>query len=285
MKRGPDQVRALIYAGLEAGVNTYHVGGVDPQLVTILGEALSSVDRNLLFISLQTGVSRGRMGLTRDFSPEALTKAIDLALEASQIGYLDLVVLDDPGAEELPRAGLEFLKSQRTTGRVNLLGVAGDNQAMEAYMSTNAFDVLVTPYSLCSGSKERNRLRTASSHDMGVLAYGYFPDELSTPKKAQSQARSPRGLLGRLQPVDEHPLAGMGTYAFLHRTPNWTAEEICLSYVMTEPSISSVLVEATDPAQLTRLAATPDRDMPPGLAAQVEMARFGARGNPAAQTG
>ncbi|MFT6427826.1 MAG: aryl-alcohol dehydrogenase-like predicted oxidoreductase, partial [Brevundimonas sp.] len=62
-------------------------------------------------------------------------------------------------------------------------------------------------------------------------------------------------------------------FGFLYRTHNWTAEAICLSYVLTDPSVSSVIVNPTDTDRLATLAAAPERDMPPGLAAQIEMAR------------
>ena len=42
---------------------------------------------------------------------------------------------------------------------------------------------------------------------------------------------------------------------------------------MTDPAISSVLVDARDAERLNALASVPERDMPPGLSAQIEMAR------------
>ena len=48
---------------------------------------------------------------------------------------------------------------------------------------------------------------------------------------------------------------------------------ICLGYVLSDPSVSSVIVRADDPERLAILTAVPERDMPPGLAAQIEMAR------------
>lgn len=281
-RRGADHLQTLIFTALEAGVNAYHVAGVDPMLAEVLGRALSVVERNLVFVSMHAGVARGRVGLTRDFSPEALTLSIDQALNASGLGHIDLVTLDNPGSEELPRASLEALKAIRASGRLTLLGVAGDNDAMDAYVSANAFDVLVTPYHLRSGWKERNRLKEAVGLDMGIVAYGFFPEELSTPKKTDEFSGARKGLFGIGKPREENPLAGMGTYAFLHQTPNWTAEEVCLAYALTEPSLSTILVESVDPAHFGTLAAIPDRDMPPGLAAQVEMARFGPMSNKAA---
>jgi hypothetical protein len=73
--------------------------------------------------------------------------------------------------------------------------------------------------------------------------------------------------------VDE-PLAGAGTYAFLNRTRNWTPEEICLAHALTEPSLASVQVSAERVDRIEALAAIPDKELPPGVSAQIEMARF-----------
>jgi aryl-alcohol dehydrogenase-like predicted oxidoreductase len=273
-RRGPEPLRQLIYVALEAGINSYQIAGSDPTIASVLGQALSVVERRLVFISLELGTANGRVGTTRDFSPESLTAAVDQTLIASNFDHLDLVVLDDPGVDELPRASLEALKGLRATGRVSLLGVAGENDAMDAYISTNSFDVLVTPYHLRCGWKERNRLKAAVQLDMGVMAYGWYPEEFTTLKKTEeaSGVRKKGWFGGR---ASNEPLSGMGTYQFLYDTKNWTAEEICLSYCLTEPAVATVLLDTDNPEHLAALAEVPDRDMPPGLAAQVEMARFG----------
>ncbi len=273
-KAGADRVRELVYAALEAGINSYHIAGCDPQLATTVGEALAVVERRLISISLRLGMTAGRIGTTRDFSPEALSAAIDHTVNAANIDHIDFAVLDEPGTDELQRDSLEALKALRATGKVGMLGVAGANDAMDAYISTNAFDVLVAPYHLRSGWKERNRLKAAVDRDMGILAYGWFPEEFATLKSTQAVTGKKTGLFGGFAKAQESPLQGMGTYQFLHTTRNWTAEEICLSYALTEPALSSILIEPHDLEHLNALAAVPEREMPPGLAAQVEMARF-----------
>ena len=62
-------------------------------------------------------------------------------------------------------------------------------------------------------------------------------------------------------------------FAFLHQTNAWTAEAICLAYSLTDPSVASILIKAPDIERLNTLSLVPDRDLPPGLAAQIEMAR------------
>lgn len=278
-QRGADALARLIFAAMEAGVNTFHIESCEPEVLETVGQSLTAVERRLLFVSLRLGLRPGRTGLTRDFSSDALTGAIDQALTHTGLEHLDLVLLDEPGEDELPTTALTALKQQRTTGRVSLVGVGGAHDAMDAYMGVRGFDVLATPHHLRSGWKELNRLKTAARTDMGVIAYDYFPEtfrQAATPPGASAPKK--RGLLGAIVGAAEpDPLAGAGTYAFLHETKNWTAEDLCLAYALMEPAISTVLIRAHEPERLEALAAVPDRDLPPGLAAQVEMARFGKK--------
>ena len=146
---------------------------------------------------------------------------------------------------------------------------------MDTYVSTGAFDVLATPFHVNASWQVRSRLRAAREGDMAIFVYDYFPDSLNTAKKAatvQVQKKGFFGFGGGPKTV-ESPLAHAGNFAFLHRTNNWSAEAICLAYALTDSSVSSVMIEASEVERLNTLSLVPDRDMPPGLAAQIEMAR------------
>ncbi|KPF83401.1 oxidoreductase [Brevundimonas sp. AAP58] len=282
LTRGEEAAHGLIYAALEAGINAYSLESADPVLAEVLGHAVANVDRKLLNISLHLGAGDGRKGSARDFSAEGMTGAIDRCLHVSGLGWFDLAILDEPGEHELSQSSLNALKALRATERVRYLGVSGEGEVMDAYVSTGAFDVLATPFHVNVDWRIRSRMRAAREQDMVILAYDYFPEALNTEKKAATVHQPPtrKGLFGFGAPKPERPkddpLAGAGTFAFLHRTPNWTAEAICLAHAMTDPSVASVLVRAGDVDRLAVLAAVPERDMPPGLSAQIEMARVAA---------
>lgn len=276
LARGPGAARDLIYAALEAGVNTFHMSSPDAVLAEVVGEALTAIDRKLVCVSLAVGRQVSRRGDIRDFSPEGLTGAIDQALNLSGLGWLDIAMLDAPGIEELPQAALSAVKAQRSAGRIKLLGVSGDHDAMDAYISTNAFDVIALPFHVNSTWATRARMRAALERDMAVIGYGFYPAELARPKMAETLLKGRKGLFGMAsRPTDPNP-AKAGAFAFLHETPNWSAEEICLAFALTDPTVSTVMIEADAADRLNALAATPDRDLPPGLAAMVEMARVRA---------
>ena len=270
---GPSRVHAMIFAALEAGINTIHLTTADPVLAEAAGQALSQVDRKLVQVSVGLGRIDGRRG-GRDFSPQGLTGSIDRVLHVSGLGWIDLAMLDEPAEDEMPQTALTAMKAQRTSGRIRMLGVAGDNDVMDAYVSTGAFDVLATPFHVNSPWQIRSRLRVAREADMAIFVYGYFPESLDTAKKAAAVHQPKKGFFGFGGPKTKHnPLAHAGTFAFLHQTNNWPAEAICLAYALTDPSVSSVLIRAGDTDRLNMLSMVPDRDMPPGLAAQIEMAR------------
>ncbi|MDQ8029512.1 MAG: oxidoreductase [Brevundimonas sp.] len=276
---GPEAGRELIYSALEAGINSYRLTTADPVLAEVLGEALRHVDRKLVQVSLMLGAGDGRRGSDRDFSAEGMTSAIDRALHASGLGWFDLAILDEPEDHELPQSSLNALKALRATQRIRLLGISGESEVMDTYVSTGAFDALLTPYHVNSPWQIRSRLRDARERDMAIFVYGYFPESLDTVKKAATVHEEKKGFFGfgksSGRPKGD-PLAGAGTFAFLHQTNAWNAEAICLAYALTDPSIASVLIDAPGVERLNELALVPDRDLPPGLAAQIEMARVAA---------
>jgi len=275
--RGRAALSELIFTALEAGVNSYHLENADPALAEIVGEALGHVERRLVCVGVTLGVGDGRRKGFRDFSAEGLTGSIDRALHASGLGWFDVAVLDEPADDELPQASLTALKALRKAGHVKLLGVSGDSPVMDVYVSTGAFDVLYTPFHVNVEWRIRSRMRAARERDMAIFTYDYYPESLSTERKAAG-AGTPRkkGLFGFGAKPVEQGLANAGSFAFLHQTPNWTAESICLAFILTDPAIASVMVDAINPERMEALALVPERDLPPGLSAQIEMARVGS---------
>jgi len=265
----PKDWQAFIYAAFECGVNTFEIVGRHPALLEGLGLALQAIERRLVFVSLRLGVTPAR-----DFSPDGLRHTTDSVIALVGTNYLDAVVLDDPHSEELGADALQTLRDIRKSGRARLIGVGGADDAIDAYISSGAFDILRTPFSLTSGWKERLRLKAAIEHDMGVIGYGYYPEGLIRSQPAP--APRPSFFSGR-----SSPLEGVGGYGFLDSTPNWTSEALCLAYALTEPSLATVQINPEKVEQLEMLAAVCERDLPPGLGAQIEMARFGASAAPA----
>jgi len=270
---GPDAAEALIYAALETGINSYRLETADPVVAEVLGRALSNVDRRLLNVSMMLGTGDGRRNSERDFSAESMTGFIDRALNVSGLKWFDTAILNQPAVDELSQTSLNALKALRATERVKFLGIGGDDDVLDIYLSTGAFDVLATPYHVNVDWRIQGRVRQARQQDMAILAYDYLPDSLDTPGKAANHTKPKFSLFGLGGSGRKDPQSSAETFAFLHKTQNWTAEAICLAHAMTNPSVCSVIIHASDPRRLDLLSTIPERDMPPGLAAQIEMAR------------
>jgi len=268
-EHGPRSVEewvALIFAGLEAGINCFEVQGRHPHIAQGLERALVGVDRRLVVIAWRIGPrSIPEEYAARAFQPQLIQAAIKSAMVRARLDYLDILLLDDPGEHDLPPQSLALLKQLKGQGVIRFIGVAGEDEAIDAYISTGAFDTLALPFSMASGWRDRLRLRAAQERDMAVIGYGYYP-QLLHPAQVEEVKRSfwsPKA-----------PEAQATAYDFLSQTPHWGPEEICLAYALTEPSIATVQITADDPVRIQTLAAAADRDMPSGLPAQIEMARI-----------
>ena len=263
----PGDWRDLIDTALENGVNTFEVVGRHPSIADGLVQALESVERRLVFVGWRLGATLSHTGaIVRDFSPAGLRYSTDAILARTGLDYVDAVILDDPRTDELSTEAMTALKDVRAAGKTRMLGVAGEDDAIDAYITTGAFDILATSFNLTSGWKQRLRLKAAIERNMGVIGFDHHPQGLA---RGQTPAK-PSFWGGRAK-----PLAGVGSYAFLDGTPGWNPEELCLAYALTEPCLASVQVIADRSERLSGLAAIAERDLPPGVGAQIEMARFG----------
>lgn len=268
-RRRAEDWLALTYAALEAGVNAFEIVGVNPAIIDGLAEGLRSVERHMVFVGLRLGPAPEG----RDFSAALLARRVESVIARTGLNYLDLCLLDDPGEDELSGEALSTLKGLRATGRTRLIGVGGKGPALDAYISTGAFDALAMPYNLASGWMDRHRLKAASTRDMAVIGYDFWPEQFRQPEGGGLAQTIKRSLWGKPVPKD-NPLAGAGTYSFLHTTPGWTAEDICLAYALTEPSIATLQITAEAADRLETLAAITEMEMPNGVASRIEMARF-----------
>ncbi len=255
----------LVYAALESGVNSFELRSADPDVARALGKGLLAVEREMVVVSLRTPWE-ARTG--RD----AVMGPVENALLASRLGYLDLLVLD-----EWPQLDMELLHAlaaAKASERVTCVGASGE--AFDRGRHRAEIDALVCAYNLQAGWPERNRIRNAVERGKFVIGQDSYPELGAGPAAASSAAPAGRGLFkfSKRPP----PIEKTGGYEFMRRTPGWSPDEICLAYALTEPALASVVIEAFTPEDVERLAAVAERELPTGMPAQIEMARFAAHG-------
>ncbi|MFZ5668970.1 MAG: aldo/keto reductase [Pseudomonadota bacterium] len=249
-RRSARDWRSLVASAMGHGVNCFELVGSGQALVDGFGEAVADVERELLFVAWRPAA----------FTAEPADQ-VEAFLARTGLDYLDL--LDFEFA--LPQA--EALARLRQARRISGLCLSTDDEETDAQVARGGFHALSAVFTPLSGWKERNRIKAAAARDMAVIARDIWPEPM------RPGAASPGGRpLFRRKP---DPLTSLvGGFRFLENTAGWTAEELCLAYVLTEPAITTVMVEVEGAQHLARLAEAPDRDLPTGVAAQIEMARF-----------
>ena len=259
----PHAWRTLVFSAMESGVNCFEITAGSEIMALGFGEALRAVERRLIAIGWRIHGDPRKV-----LTAEAISNSVRGGLARTGAGYFDVLMLDEPAFETLAPDAHGYLADLRAAGLVLQMGVVGDGDSIDACLESGLFDVLATPFSLVSDWKARRRIKEASARDMTMIAYDPFPAALCRPIGGGSIRT---GLFKRAE-----PLAGAGTYAFLHQTHGWSAEEVCLAYALTEPAFASVQVEQFRAESIERLALITDKDLPTGVAAQIEMARFSA---------
>jgi hypothetical protein len=254
-----------VFTALENGINSFQVDGDSPDLLRGAGEAFASVERRLLSLTWRVRGDAAALG------QQAVDSLLGSAFEGLSLDYLDLVLINDPLAPQLPPAFEAGLRSLHESNAVRGVGIASRGDIDPACWARTAWSRPSPRRSTCRpAGPSVNRIRHASQHDFAVIGEDFWPQalheggEMAAPKPSLWRRRS-------------DPLSDLGGYEFLHNTPSWGAEDICLGYALTEPSLSTVRITADTRAEVERLAAVVERDLPNGVCAQIEMARFSAQ--------
>lgn len=257
--------RALVFAAIENGVNSFQIDGSSPALLQGAAEAFASVERRLLFLTWRLRDEAGQ------FTREVVDRMMTAAFDDLGLDYLDLVLLNDLMGPELPPTAGAALRALHEGRAIRGLGIASRGDVDPALTGSGLVTALSSPFNLSSGWAERNRVRSAVSQNLAVIGEDFWPQTL---REMSSKPLIPKPSLWRRR---SDPLADVGGYEFLTGTPGWSGEEICLGYALTEPSLATVQITADTKAEIERLAAVVERDLPNGVCAQIEMARFSAQ--------
>lgn len=270
--RNPALMQKLIISALENGINTYHFDSLDPAFLQVAAEAFSVVDRKLLFLSANAH-EPFQAGDPDAYALGPLKERLRGAIKESGLQWLDLLYFAPPGAGCLPDDSLNFLYSLQKSKMLRFLGAMAETDDLSELIASGLYSVIQTSFDIDSSWDKRRKIDDAVVRDMNVIATDFYP---ATYRKASDvvpkEAR--RGFFGG---KPKNPLAGAGTHAFLHQTPDWTPEELCLGYALSQPSMSCILIDAESPEHLEALAEVPERHLPSSVPAQIEMARFNER--------
>lgn len=270
-------VTDLVFSGLECGINAYELQAGDLEAARGLRDGLAAVDRSMAIIGLRISAD-GVAGVASD----RVIAAIEGALDAGRFGRLDYVLIEGRTPKDLSPDLADTLGNAAGAGRIRVAGLGGGREFLDAHLLDPHFDLVETPFNLRSDWADRNRVKRAGGRGMTVIGCDFHP---SLPSARRAVAAAPAdkpapqlrslglrfGLGARERQIEQS-----SSYAFLSLYNGWTPEELCLAYALTEPGLASIRLSAAGVRDLAALAAVPEREMPNGAAAQIEMARIEA---------
>ena len=274
-RRQKKLLQELIETALEHGINAYYFKSLDLAVMREAASILSVVDRNIIFVgALAHDVQAGLSGFSYEFAP--MKERLRWAIKDTGFDYLDFLTLDHPTQNLVPDDTMAFLMSLRRAKMVRRLCAIGETGDFPDLWQTADYHAITTTLNMDSDWAKRNAITQSLSLDINIFCENYFPDYLKDPHQHIKSERV-GGFLGMGGHIN--PLINTGTYAFLYQTPEWSAEELCLAYVLAEPNISSVWIAPENARHLIGLAEVPERELPPSVPAQIEMARFNNKSN------
>ena len=249
---------ALVCTALECGINSFSFTAGELGSAEALRQAIGLVGRRVLILMLRL-----------DLDGPPFERQARNALATTGATYLDALMLDQPAPGALARTELAELEAVRHARLTTRLALAGDALVTDAYLPQIEFDVLAIRYNICSGWPERNLLKHAAGRGITILGFGPHIDPSGPPP-------APPVIRGLARLMRRPAMASPEVYAFLDQTPGWTGPQITLGYALTEPALASVIVDPDTAPKLESLSEAVERELPAGVAAQIEIARFAA---------
>ena len=273
----PRAMRDMVTTGLEHGVNLYEAAYGDLAAAEAIAQSSQTLDRSLVMVGLRLRAGQ------RDLSRGALIEGLRAVLARSGLRWIDYLVVDDPRPGELGEDFFDVMDAARKARRLRFVGLSGETEAVDELIRSKRFQLFSSNYNLCSNWSVRNRLKLAQGAQLAIIGHNPAPASVTGLKQRRQAEAAPEkkssllgGLFSGRNPVEEELEAD--TYAFLRHINGWSPENICLAYALTEPSLSGFLVAPTRVEEVEQLAAIPEKEMPNGVPAQIEMARVSLGG-------
>lgn len=255
-----NRIRALI----NQGVTGFEVLNASRVLAGGLGDALAGLDRSRFVVAW-----RLQAGERTSISRLDIADAVDQFLQWTGLRQLDILMLDWETYRKLEPSAWQVLDALGRAGAVERLGIAGDERAVDLCLSDPRFTAVKTYIDVVENDVLRRKITEAGKNDIVVLARAFF--------ESLSEDEAPRTFLAELAEFLGFRKSSRKVLApaleFLHRTPDWAADELTLACMLVDPSITAGVVEVLDDQVMARLARSTERELPHGAAVSLELAR------------
>jgi len=262
MRCDEEQTQAVVRAALDQGINFFDTadiyGGTKSE--EFLGRALAGMDRSSLVIATKFAmpVGEGKRGASRKY----IMSAVEASLKRLGTDYIDLYQQHAPDADTPIEETLRALDDLVRAGKARYLGNSNFNgwQLADAdwtarHFGLNRFVTAQNLYNLVDRRLEKDVLPACRHFGLGMLPYFPLASGLLTGKYHRGEAPA-EGT--RLAQFGERGKAALSDANFdvvekldaFARERGHTLLDLAVSWLVCNPTISSVISGATRPAQV-----------------------------------
>jgi 1-deoxyxylulose-5-phosphate synthase len=273
---------SCVHRALDIGINFLDTANVYGRgtAETILGEALTGVSRDsyVLATKLFFPMSNADRGLSR----EQIQKQLDASLKRLKVGYIDLYQCHRYDFETPLEETMEALTRAVSSGKVRYIGFSEwPLERIEAALElTNVASFVSSQpqYSLLHREPENGLLSLCAKSGIsqvvwsplaqGVLTGKYLP---SSPVPANSRAADP-AMGAFLNPdwLTPATLESVQQVRQLAASANLTLAQFALAWVLRQPNVTSAIVGASRPEQISDNATASGAHVDPSLFMEAE---------------
>lgn len=169
LKSDPAAAAALIGQLLDRGVNLIDTALMYPGSEEFIGNHLSHRRNDYILVSKCGGKVPGVDA--REWTPAAITAAVDRALRLMKTDRLDVMLLHSCDLKTLQADDcLEALVQARDAGKIRFAGYSGDNEAAEFAAKLPDIAVIETSINIVDQHNIDAVLPLAKQHDVGIIA-------------------------------------------------------------------------------------------------------------------
>ena len=261
---GPDEVATLIHASLDVGVNTLDTANAygEGRSEEYIGRALRGRREDAVIATKvhgRMGEGPNREGLSR----KAIMHEVEQSLMRLQTDYIDLYQLHQidhvTPIEETMRALDDLVRD----GKVRYVGCSNFEawRLCEAVWTARTAGLapmvsVQPPYSMLNRDVERELLPVCDRYGVGVLPYFPLEHGLLTGKYRRGQPPpSDSRLAVHGAPLDAADFDLIEALAGFAESRGHTLLELAFAWLLSRPSVSSVIAGATGPEQIRANAA------------------------------
>ena len=235
-----------VHAVLDHGITLIDTAQSYRTSEAIIGKALKDGRRNEVFLATK---------VSRDYSPDAIRRAMENSLRALQTDHVDLYQIHGWNPQYPVDDSMEMMERLRQEGKTRYIGVSNFNvEQMELAAQTAPFHSLQPRYSLLDREIEAEVLPYCETHGIGILPYSPLAKGLLTGKYTPDHrfpADDERAGMARFQGEEfRRNLAIAGKLQAIAQERNLTLIQLAIGWQLRLPGITCVLVGAKTPEQV-----------------------------------